>query len=64
MIPIVVKGRVYERAFNRLIRKLCFVDCIEALNELAECGRELEVSSCDINTMVTNSLDNYLKEEV
>lgn len=62
MLPVSIKGRIYRNAFWLLVKRLCLVDFIDALNLLRKCCDDEKVYSCDTQEIINETLNEYLKE--
>lgn len=62
MLPTSIKGRIYQKAFWLMAKKLCLVDFIDALNMLRKCCDDEEIYACDTQEIINETLNEYLKE--
>ena len=62
MVPVPIKGRIYRKAFWLLVKRLCLVDFIDALNMLKKICDDEEIYACDTQEIIDETLNEYLKE--
>lgn len=63
MLPSTVRGRVYRKAFWLLVKKLCLIDFIEALDVLRECCEKEELYTSDTQDIINETVNKYLERK-